>query len=339
MATDQSFDPIKTWFLSLQETGEFIGIRFGRIPPGATDPEWMFPPHTEVDGIGAFARMLRSKGVPVSPLPQMKHPAPASRLAVLKSLPKFLTPQRKLKWRHLEGPVKEGDSSTPPAAVAWHVFDESATLAMRRLCRKSSITVNSYLLQTLSKSIRPCLEDQSAIIPWMVPVNLRGKINRGSDIENHTSYATVKVHPYDSASDVHRKIYEALGSGEHWANWFAYDSSRILTSGIRRYLIRIEKCMSEWNIGSFSNLGVWDSEKEISHPDLVGDWLFAPPVLRCQHVGTGCVTFQNRLALVAHVHPELTTNPAVPRRWIQNWVKEIEMDIANTMTDPAPAAA
>jgi hypothetical protein len=333
MAADKPFDPMKTWFLSLQETGEFIGIRFGRIPPGATEPEWTFPPHTDVDGIGAFAQMLRRGGVPLPELPQIKHPAPPSRLTLIKSLPKFLRPQRKLKWHRIDGPAKPGNSRTPPEAVAWHVFDEVSSTAIRRLCRKGSITVNSYLLKHLSKAIRPSLEDQSATIPWMVPVNLRGKINRASDVENHTSYATVKVHPYDSVYDVHRKIYDALVSGDHWANWFGYDSSRILTAGMRRYLIRIEKCMSEWNIGSFSNLGVWDPENEITHPDLTGTWLFAPPVLRCQPLGMGCVTFQNRIALVAQVHPELTTNPAVPRGWIQNWVKEIDIDIASVLAD------
>jgi hypothetical protein len=334
MAEDTSFDAIKTWFVSLEETGEFIGIRFGRIPPGESAPQWRFIRHTDVDGIGGFAKMLRSKGVAIEQLPQNKHPAPPSRLAVLKSAPKFLMPQHKLAWRSMEGPTQTSDSKTPPQAVAWHVFDEASTLAIRRLCRKTCITVNSYLLKHLCKAIRPCLEDQSAIIPWMVPVNLRGKVARKSDEENHTSYATIKVHPYDTAYDVHRKVYAALGSGEHWANWFAYQSSRVLTGGMRRYLIRIEKCMSEWNIGSFSNLGVWDEENEITDPDLVGNWLFAPPVLRCQPLGMGCVTFQNRLSLVAQVHPEVTTNSAVPRGWMQNWVKEIEIDIAANLAEP-----
>lgn len=334
MAEDRSFDAIKTWFHSLEETGEFIGIRFGRIAPGVSEPEWKFIRHTDVDGIGGFAQMLRSKGVVVDQLPQIKHPAPASPFAALKSAPKFLMPQRKLAWRALPGPVGKSDANTPPTAVAWHVFDETSTVAIRRMCRKAGITVNSYLLNHLSKAIRPGLEDQSATIPWMIPVNLRGKVARSRDEENHTSYATVKVHPYDTPLDVHEKVYAALARGEHWANWYAYQSSRILTAGVRRYLIRIEKCMSEWNIGSFSNLGVWDEENNITDPDLTGRWLFAPPVLRCQPLGIGCVTFQNRLSLTAHVHPEVTINSAVPRSWIQNWVKEIEFDIADKMAEP-----
>jgi hypothetical protein len=323
------FDPMKAWFLSLQETGEFIGIRFGRIPPGKTEPEWIFLPHTDVDGIGGFAQMFRDKGVDLPLLPQNKHPSPPSRLGLVRNLPKMLLPRRKLTWRALNSKVEKPFHTDPPAAVAWHVFDEETTTNIRRVTRSAAITVNSFLLKHLAKAIRGFLEDPSATIPWMIPVNLRGKVNRDADIENHTSYVSVGVHPYDSLYDVHRKIYKALERGDHWANWFSYDSARILGAGPRKYLIRIERCMAEWNIGSFSNLGDWDSENKVTHPDLAGTWLFAPPSLRVQPLGCGCVTFQNRLALVIQAHPELTTDPAAPRAWMQAWIKEIQTDLAS----------
>jgi hypothetical protein len=325
---------MKTWFLSLQETGEFIGIRFGRIPPGATEPEWIYLTHTEVDGIGGFAKLLRDKGAELPRLPQIKHPSPPSRLALLKNLPKFVAPRRHLKWANLEGPARPGNNTTPPTAVAWHAFDETETTQIRRACRHEGITVNSFLLKHLAKAIRPCLEDQSATIPWMIPVNMRGKVNRPSDLENHTSYVPVGVRSYDTTHDVHCRIYDALENGAHWANWYSYDSSRILNAAARRYLIQIEKCTAEWNIGSFSNLGDWDREHKIAHPDLTGTWLFAPPVLRCQQLGAGCVTFQNRLALVIQAHPELTTNPADARLWMRNWIQEIEIDLASLLNEP-----
>ena len=91
--------------------------------------------------------------------------------------------------------------------------------------------------------------------------------------------------------------------------------------------------MSQWNLGSFSNLGDWDPEKAISQSECEGTWLFAPPVLRCQLVGAGCVTFQNRLSLTIQAHPDLTNDSSVPEAWIQNWVKEIEMDVASNFAE------
>ncbi len=331
------FDPIKPWFAAAEESGEYIGIRFGRVPVGKTEPEWIFLPHSAVDGIGGFAEILRKRGVDLCRLPQIKHPSPASRLAVLKTLPKFFQPKYKVKWRKLQGSTRPSTATEPPSAVAWHVFSETTTMQIRRVCRKASITVNSFLLKHLTKAIRPYLEDESATVPWMIPVNLRGKITRASDVENHSSFITLKIASYDTLRDVHRKVYEELAAGNHWANWFAYDSSRFLSKGILRYLVDSERYMPVWHIGAFSNLGDWDPEKKITSPDCNGSWLFAPPVLRCQHLGTGCMTFQNKLSLVIQVHPQLTTDSAAPLAWMQNWVKEVEMDVASILAEPGKA--
>ena len=95
-----------------------------------------------------------------------------------------------------------------------------------------------------------------------------------------------------------------------------------------------ELAMSQWNLGSFSNLGDWDSEKRLTQPEFAGGWLFAPPVLRCQLIGAGCVTFQNCMSLTIQAHPELTTNPEVTRAWMHNWVKEIDIDVASVLAEP-----
>ena len=327
----KAFDPIKPWFESAEAEGEYIGIRFGRLQSNHDKPEWIFLSHSEVDGIGGFADILRKRGATLDRLPQLKHPSPPSKLAVLQTIPKFLSPRQKVKWAELEGPTAKGTNSTVPSAVAWQVFTEEETTLIRRSCRKAFFTVNSFLLKHLTKAIRPCLQDQSSTVPWMIPVNLRGKVNRANDIENHTSYISVNVRSFDTVHDIHRSIYDALSSGGHWANWYSYGFSRILGTGMRRHLIRTEKYTSQWHIGAFSNLGDWDPEKKISAANCQGPWLFCPPVLRAQVIGAGCVTFQNRLSIMIQAHSELTTNPAVPQRWIQNWVKEIQMDVTSLL--------
>ena len=55
-------DPISPWFDICEELDEYIGIRFGRLAPGATDPEWMFVRHRDFDGIGGLAELLRRRG-------------------------------------------------------------------------------------------------------------------------------------------------------------------------------------------------------------------------------------------------------------------------------------
>jgi len=326
-------DALDQWFAAAEDLGEYIGIRFGRIAPGKTEPEWIFLRHAEFDGIGGLAELMRRRGAKLGRLPQVKHPAKPSVLSLLKTAPRFLLPKHRVKWLPLD--AAEKSDPQPPSAVAWHIFDEAAAVQMRRVCRKAGVTVNSFLLKHLTKAIRPFLEDESSMVPWMIPVNLRGKVMRERDTANFSSYVCVKVQSYETPYDIHQNIYAALGRKEHWANWYAYQSGRFMTHGLRKFLIAKELAMSQWNLGSFSNLGDWDPEKEITQPECLGNWLFCPPVLRCQAVGAGCVTFQNCLSLVIQAHPELTTDSVVARAWMHNWVREIELDLASGLSDPA----
>ena len=324
-------DVMKLWFLTAEELGEFIGMRFGRLPPGATEPEWMFPRHADYDGVGWFAENLRRRGAVLERLPTIRHPADPPKMAMLRLLPKYLRPKHRLKWGPLERGSGTRDCSKPPRAVAWHLFDEEATTQIRRVCRNFEVTVNSFLLKHLTKAIRPSLEDQSAAVPWMVPINMRGKVKQVRETANYTSYIRIEVQSYETVHNIHQNIYDALCRGEHWANWQAYQLGRFLTAGMRRYLVAAELATPQWTLGGFSNMGDWDPGKEFTQPDCHGGWFVCPPVLRFQQVGVGCMTFQNRLSLTIQTHPDLTTDAKVPQLWMQNWVKEIEMDVASIL--------
>jgi hypothetical protein len=333
--SNKSSDIIRQWFFAAEELGEYIGIRFGHIPRGATEPEWIFLRHTDFDGIGGLADIFRRRGAGLGRLPQIRYPAPPSALSVLKMAPKFLQPRQRVKWLLVDGKPTSSNNQQPPTAVAWHVFDELTTTQVRRVCRKAGVTVNSLLLKNLTKAIRSFLEDQSSMVPWMIPVNLRGKVVRDRDTANFSSYVGVKIQSYETVHDIHRNIYAALARKEHWGNWYAYQLGRFTSNGMRKFLVQKELAMSQWNLGSFSNLGDWDPEKKITQTGCLGGWLFCPPVLRCQLVGAGCMTFQNQLSLMIQAHPELTTDSAICKSWVQNWVKEIELDLASALNDPA----
>jgi hypothetical protein len=324
----RAYDPIAPWFIAAEALNEFIGIRFGRIAPGKSEPEWFFLRHADYDGIGGFAKILRERGVTLETLPQIKHAAPPSVVPLLKMLPKFLLPHQRVQWKPFSKNKAPSSRSEPPVAVAWHVFDEATTRAIRQVSRKDGITLNTFLLKHLTTAIRPFLADELATVPWMIPINLRGKVTRDRDTANYSSYVSVKVQPRETGPAIHKKIYAALERGEHWGNWYAYELGRLNTHGIKKFLIARELATSQWNLGGFSNLGEWDAEKKISQLDCMGDWLFSPPVLRFQKIGAGCVSFQNRLSVLIQAHPELTADSAHCKNWMQNWVREIELELA-----------
>ncbi len=336
--TVQNFDAIRSWMVAAEALGEYVGIRFGHIPRGKLEPEWTFLSHKEFDGIGGLADLLRGRGAHLERLSQIKHPSTPSAFACVRLLPRFLSPRQRLSWARTELGTSSGAESNPgrpphegkggpPTGVAWHVFDEAMTLKMRHVCRTSGVTVNSFLLKHLTKAIRPYLADQSSGIPWMVPVNMRGKVTQERDTANHSSFVTVRINSYETARDVHRQIYAALSRGEHWANWYSYQLARVLSNGMQRFLIANELATASWHVGGFSNLGDWDPNGEIGAEGCLGDWLFCPPVLSFQVVGAGCVTFQNRLSITLQTHHSLSSSPALARAWVGAWLREIEIDL------------
>ncbi|MGO8766290.1 MAG: hypothetical protein ACLQSR_14280 [Limisphaerales bacterium] len=324
------YDPIRPWFLAGESLGEFIGMRFARIPPGKTEPDWIYVRHCDYDGIGAIGMMFEERGAKVE-LPQARHPAKPSFRSFFKLVGMQLRPRKRLKWKNPGNSGKMASPPEPAPAAAWHVFNEADTLRMRKASNAAGVTVNSFLLFHLTATIRPYLEDAaSAPIPWMIPVNMRGRVISSGDRANQTSYLSITVLPSDSVRDIHQSAQAAMDREDHCTNWYGYGLGRFIPQPIMKFLIANELATSQWNSGAFSNLGAWDSEKKITSPECLGDWLFCPPVLRFQSIGAGCITFQNRLSLLIQAHPELTTNAAVCRAWIKNWVMAIENDLAKS---------
>ncbi len=319
-------DPIRPWFEALESMGEFVGIRFGRVDPETGEVVWMYLSHAEYDGIGGFAHLLRERGAEIGELPKTTHPGTLSWWPFVRFLPTMLAGRKYLQWRELKQANEPHVPGQPAPAVAFHVFDETKTARIRRASRRAEVTVNSFLMKYLDRAVRPALADPACAIPWMIPVNLRGRVARPVDTGNHSSYVGIQVYASEGAKEVQGRIYRALGKREHLATWQGFAATRRTSLETKRRLIRASRATSQWSVGGFSNLGVWDPEKRITAPDCLGDWLFAPPVLRFQMVGAGCVTFQGRLTLTLQIHPELTTSEEVAIEWLRSWVREIEVE-------------
>ncbi len=329
---DPDFDPVRPWFEAVESLGEYIGIRFGRSVSGSEDVEWMYLPHTDYDGIGGLAHLLRERGAEIKELPQITHPGGFTWLVFLRFLPLLMAPIRILSWRT----IKQGDHPKTTVlaspAVSTHVFDEEKTMNIRRAGRFADVTVNSILMKYLDRAIRSSLADPSCAVPWMVPVNLRGRVKRDRDTGNHSSYVGIRILASEGVKEVQQHIYRAIHKGQHLAVWMGLAISRNFSALTRSRIIRANRATSQWSVGCFSNLGEWDSGREISAKDCLGDWFFAPPTLRFQMIGAGCVTFQGRLSLTLQIHPELTTSPEVAAEWMRSWVREIELGLPEGLT-------
>lgn len=302
------------WFRASEATGDFMGIRYGRIPQGADEVEWAFVSHCECDGIGGLVRLLREQGAEIANLPETQHPCrgvigPLWRLWRGRGQEPECADRRD--WR-LPAPAGTGDGM----AVAWHLFTEEETQEIRARCQRQQVTVNSLLLKHLDQAIRPEIRKPQAKIPWMIPVNLRGDIHHADATENHVSCVEVRIAADDSAGAIQQQLRDRLRRGEHRANALLLEAGRFLSHGAKVRFLAKDRCKPAGNIGAFSNLGVWDSERKLETRD---SWLFCPPVVKGQLLSAGCVTFQNRLGLVIQGRPGLAAAGGLTSTWMRRW--------------------
>lgn len=284
-----------------------MGIRYGRISNG--DVRWFNVSHCECDGIGGFARLLREHGAEISKLQETKHPCrgmvlPLFRLLVNRD--KSENAAMRSDWL----PAIPTESNTA-AKIAWHLFTKDETQAILDNCRKHNVTVNSHLLHGLDQSTRPEILSPEKKITWVVPVNLRGDIRYANDTQNHVSCVEVKIAANDTTQAIHRQILERLERGEHRANFLLLSLGGILSHQAKVNFLTKDRAKPTGNIGSFSNLGVWNLNTESNDED---GWLFCPPIVTGQRLGAGCVTFNGRLGIATQGNSPSERM----RRWVEN---------------------
>jgi hypothetical protein len=298
-----------------------MGIRYGRIPHGSTEPEWFHISHVECDGIGGFARLLRQQGAAIDQLPSNKSPCrgifgPVWRLWRNNRHPH--TCAQRADWLRAQKP-----QGGPPGDLAWHVFSEHQTEHLLDSSRRQQVTINSLLLKHLDSAVRPELDLNEAPLPWMIPVNLRSDSKPSDDTANQVSCVDAIIAPDDSAHDVHLQILKRLADGEHRANFLLMQLGMFMSHKHKMRFLARNRAKPAGNIGAFSNLGSWDPHQQISPHD---SWLFCPPLATGQRLAAGCVTFQNRLGLMLQTHLPPSGSPALAPCWMQRWVAGMGSD-------------
>ncbi|MGJ8638579.1 MAG: hypothetical protein ACSHYA_04225 [Opitutaceae bacterium] len=310
------------WFGAAEETGDYMGIRYGRGQIGSDAIEWSFVPHQDCDGIGGFARLLRAHGAELETLPRTSQPNRGILRPLWNLWRATLEPNHcavRADWK-----LHQERRTGPSTAIAWHLFTEDETEQIRQQCRQQAISVNSYLLKQLDQAVRPDIHRPDACLQWMVPVNLRGDVIHTDDTANHVSYVKPRINATDTAANIQQQINGRLTRGEHRGSYLVMLAlGKLFSHPSKIKIIAKDRTKSAGNIGAFSNLGVWDSEKSINTDNF---WLFCPPVAQGQLLGAGCVSFQGRLGLTLQASPSLSDQPELANGWMNRWRSASKVD-------------
>ncbi len=312
MSTHRKRNIAEDWFRASEATGDFMGIRYGRVSVATGKAKWLDVSHCECDGIGGFACLLREQGAEIPHLPETKH-----------SCRSVIMPLWRL-WRNhgTNGPcAMRGDwlpavppGNNLPESVAWHLFTVEETREIISKCREIQATVNSFLLRALDQAVRREIQRPGETIAWMIPVNLRGDVHYPDDTQNHVSCVEARITAADTPQSVNNQIFERLRRGEHRANHLLLTLGGIMSHRAKMAYLKYERAKPAGNIGSFSNLGVWNPDAQTTAGDA---WVFCPPVVSGQLLSAGAVTFHGRLGLATQGNS--TTSPAARRmdRWLE----------------------
>jgi hypothetical protein len=307
---DVTEDRTGLWIAALQASGVDTDALIARVDPD-TGPRWYPLPHSEFDGVGAFGHLLRQHGHPdLGGLPQNEPQRRPGWLSLLRAGAQFT-----------EFPFGRGvslrmaSSSMAPLGrnIAWRVLDEAQTSRLVARAKAEGVSVNAWLLFTLTRSLAPLLDNPARPSRWMIPVNMRGKVRSPRDTANHVAYVRLPVSQSDSARAIQDRIRARLDGFEDWWLWYCYRYGSLVGPRLMRILARADLRWSKPYLGCFSNLGAWN----LSGP---GAWICCPPVARTMPVGAGCLTYGGRMGLALRFHSTADDVQEVTDQALRAWV-------------------
>jgi hypothetical protein len=308
-------DVVGQWFEAIASLGEDTHIHFGRVGAKGATPEWFDLPHARFDGIGGFAELLRTNGHSgLGALPELKRGRTHRVLDLIRSWLRYVF---RLRPTYVFLPMS--DRSKTGAKAVTRVFDVEETELIADRAKALGVTVNTLLLDRITRVVRRRLDGAPRDVAWMIPVNMRGPVTLDRDTGNHSSFLEIRVRDGEPETMLQERVLGAIAQGDHWAFWYVFKVGRLFGRIGRKLFMRMTINGRPHWVGSFSNLGRWDPPADGATP---WAWVFFPPPVPSQPLGVGCVTYHGRLGVALQLHSSLGTD-ASAEAWMADVVREL----------------
>jgi len=309
--TGKNRDWIGTWFVLAKERGFQTEIVFGSAGEQPNEIHWQKYSHAEFDGVGLAINYFRNLGLnPIVPtLPEKYHSDFFSRLmGVLRGL--RFSPVKAAKWKRVDE-AKLADKSY--GEYVYKILSTEETALVLKHTKAAGVTVTSHLLWALGRAIKNEIIEGSGPHYWMIPVNMRGAVNRPTDTCNQESWVWVDTLKADGAKDIQAQMLKRFAESFHWGGWFTINIGKwIGLKGMNWVLSQAEHVKENW-VGVFSNLGSWKINS--------GPVVFVAPIAPAAPLSAGCATVNGRMALSLHIHPALEVSTSELNGWLDQWMK------------------
>lgn len=299
----------------MEEFGDDTDIPFAPVFSNDGPVQWQYIRHQDVDGMGMFYRAMRAQGVELE-LPQYVGPVPGRWQRVKGAWRKFKTrTPAPVQWKIWQ-PSGDGRAVRHANPTRGLMLSEQQTRDVIARAKQHDVTLNSYLLWALNKVAAAALTRGDTERAWGNTINLRGFVPAASVSDNQSSIITVVFRDSDGPAQLHRQIRQLYDQGAHWGSWDFLSTICRFGPGLVRKQIRRYYGNNNSQMGTFSNLGVWNWKT----PEGVAPCLFfAPPCTRAAPVAACAATTNGHMTLTLSLHQFLQQDEQQVDALVQRW--------------------
>lgn len=305
-------DSVRIWFETLSSMGEDMDILL-RCDVGQGMKDYRFH-HGRFDAIGGFLTHVANVENPKTTLTlRGKGAAPYKYLIgfliYLLRIP-FYAAAFKKKNKNWRAGKKKYLRET-------HFFSHEETSLLIEKARSHNVSVNTYILYHLNKSMQDLLVNKGKDI-WLIPVNLR--VNTKDNLsQNEVGFVDAVINKELSLNELQTQLKKRLKRNEHLGGVVGVALGVITGEFLLKKLVWLNKYL-QVRTGVFTNLGEWEAQG-CDHFKLSG----FPPVLETQPIGASAITWCGKMTLSIQAHPILELNEKelsnIKNKWI-NSLKE-----------------
>lgn len=322
----QKKDYIAMWFEVRKELGINDDMSIGPMNKQSGTIDWQHFSHSEMDGVGGVATILRQQGYPCQELPKSGEKEAPSLWQIYKLRKQFnqdngKQPPKTIRWKKTYA-----CSNNNTAPIANQYFTKEETLLIKRNAKNNKVAFSTYLMWALNKAIADNLLVYPQKYYWFYPVNLRGAIKLSSDTSNYSSGINVCVSNDITPKELQREIKLRIKSKEHWGTWkSAHIGKFIGKKGVRYLYNKISQ--KNFYAGSFSFLGGWplntDEGPEENKEEV---WVSCGIGTKNYPVSTGIMEWHGQLTLGLKLHPMICQDISLTQKCLADWATNLTDD-------------
>lgn len=300
------YDWVGVWYEILKERGENDQCVIGRSKyrdDKLLDPEYIEYSHSLMDGSASIPYYLSSFGAKRDPI-YSNYNKKISCLTHIKLALKAtdISPVSSPDWKDIR---KARPQNNFEFAVKALTKDE--TNKFNEYLKDNKLSQNIVLLELINRYVFELIKEESRdqSYSWLLPINVRGIVNKKSPYENHTSFVQLRLNQSANYDSIRKVFAEKVKTLNHIGLWWVHHIGILLG---RKYMAKLSRNSAGKNywLGTFSNVGSWDV-KDAGYENLGEEeiWFATTPGSRNFPVGSVAMEFNGKLALSLKIHPSI----------------------------------